>query len=523
VSSPAPISSPASARRLTGSVTPRLWTPPLRDLTDPAASLGHEWIRWADEALGAPFDPWQRWVAVHAGELLADGRPRFRRILLLVARQNGKTHLPSVLAGYWSLVDQRPYILGTSTKLEYAKLAWLRAVELLERAPALRRWVPARRRSWLRFSNGETSWSLPGSQYRIAAANDEAGRSLSLDALIMDELRQHTDRSAWSAAIPAMQARPWAQAWMPTNAGDATATVLNEERAAALRFIETGAGDARTGIFEYSSPDGASPDDPEALAAANPQLGARIELEELLGQARTAMDIGGDTLARWLTEVHCRYVPLLDPAVDMAAWAAELAPVDLVPLRHRLALGVDVSPDQLHATAVAAAAVDDRVVAVDVAGSWTGAGAADQLQTALPDLVARLRPRMVGWMPGGPAASVAAALADRNARGQRRRAWPPPGVRVAALTADVPAVCMSLANDVKTWRIVHPDDPLLLAHLTAAQRAWRGAQWVFDRPRSGGHVDAAYALAAAVWLARTMPAPVGAPRVITADDLTGDV
>ena len=43
----------------------------------------------------------------------------------------------------------------------------------------------------------------------------------------------------------------------------------------------------------------------------------------------------------------------------------------------------------------------------------------------------------------------------------------------------------------------------------------RGDAWVFSR-RGEGHVDAAYATAGAVHLARTMRTPVGRPRLIVA-------
>src|ERR1700742_2146374 len=79
-----------------GSITPRLWTRPLRRLT-PQTSYGFRVIWFAAVVLGQPLDPWQQWLVIHLGELLPDGRPRFRRVLVLVARQNGKTHLCKVL------------------------------------------------------------------------------------------------------------------------------------------------------------------------------------------------------------------------------------------------------------------------------------------------------------------------------------------------------------------------------------------------------------------------------------------
>src|SRR5689334_19115868 len=95
---------------LKGSVTPRLWTRPLRPLT-PGTSYGFAVIDFARDVLGTPLDPWQQWVVIHAGELLEDGRPRFRTVLLLVARQQGKTTLLKVLSLFWLYVECHPLIL----------------------------------------------------------------------------------------------------------------------------------------------------------------------------------------------------------------------------------------------------------------------------------------------------------------------------------------------------------------------------------------------------------------------------
>jgi phage terminase large subunit-like protein len=70
---------------------------------------------------------------IHAGELLPDGRPRFRTVLVLVARQNGKTHALKVLGLYWQFVEMWPLILGMSTNLDYAREAWEKACSSLSR------------------------------------------------------------------------------------------------------------------------------------------------------------------------------------------------------------------------------------------------------------------------------------------------------------------------------------------------------------------------------------------------------
>jgi hypothetical protein len=74
--------------KLVGCVQPRLFTPPLRPLNR-RTSLGYECADF-QEIAGEPYLPWQRWTAIHALELLQGGGFRFRIVVILVARQNGK-------------------------------------------------------------------------------------------------------------------------------------------------------------------------------------------------------------------------------------------------------------------------------------------------------------------------------------------------------------------------------------------------------------------------------------------------
>src|SRR5882724_11041178 len=100
---------------LLGKAEPRLCTPSLRELTR-ETSYGFEVIDFARE-IGHPLLPWQKTAVVRGGELLPDGRPRFRIVVLLVSRQNGKTELPVVLSAFWQFRQKVPLILGTSTQL----------------------------------------------------------------------------------------------------------------------------------------------------------------------------------------------------------------------------------------------------------------------------------------------------------------------------------------------------------------------------------------------------------------------
>lgn len=505
---------------LLGSTYPRRYTPPLVSgpagpcgcgcALTPETSYGFGVVEFAAEILRRPFYPWQRWLVIHAGELLPDGRPRFRKLLVLVARQNGKTHVLVVLSLYWMFVEMVSLVLGTSTNLDYARESWEKAVQLAEEIEELWDDVPAR--GGVRRANGEQTFTtVYKSRYKIATSDRKGGRSLTVARLILDELREHHSWDAWNAAYNAMNAEAHAQAWAITNQGDARSVVLKSLHAEALAVIEGGRGDLRLGLFEWSAPDGSEPDDVQAIAAANPLLGYLIVLEDLLAEARRAKRNGGDELAQFLTEVLCIVVTNLDPAINEANWLAGHVPGDLSKVRDRVVMVVDVSMDQKHAVAVAGAVLDDGRVRLDAVRAWSGPEAMNELRTQLPALVAKVKPKKFGWFPSGPAAAIAADLRKPKADGTP--AWAPVGVEVEELKADVPAICMGLAEQVDSGQVVHSNDPLLNAHNTGAAKLKQGDVWRFTR-RGAGHCNGAYASAGVVYLARTLPLGLPEPEVV---------
>lgn len=496
---------------LKGHTVPRIWTPPLRDLTR-ETSYGYAVIDFARDVLNEPLDPWQEWIAIHAGELLEDGRPRFRTVLILVARQNGKTHLLKVLALYWLFVETVALVVGMSTNLDYARESWEKAVEMIEGSDLLSSLMPVDRNGGIRRANGEQQITTSEKcRYKIAASNRRGGRSLSIDRLILDELREHRDWSAWDAAIPAMNARPAAQAFAISNQGDDTSVVLDSLRDSAIEFINTGEGDRRLGLFEYSAHEGADVLDPDGWAAANPNLGRRLDVDTIAGPAARAKAAGGEQEAGFRTEVLCQRVKALDAAIDPGRWAEAKNVGALDDLKDRLAACIDVSPDGQHATLAVAATNGDGVTRVEVVSEWSGITALDALRRDLPGWIKKVRPKTLGWFPGGPAASLAADMAAGGTRGGIADI---PGLTVAGIKAEVAAVCMGFAEQVDSGVLLHSGQAGLDLHVLSASKLRTGDVWRFSR-RGDGQCDAAYAAAGAVHLARTLPKSVGRIRIIT--------
>lgn len=486
-----------------GKLRPRLWTQPLRRLS-PESSYGYRVIAFARDVLGEPLDPWQQWLVIHAGELLPDGRPRFRQLLVIVARQNGKTHLLKVLTLYWMFVEKWPLIFGTSTNLDTAGETWQESVDMALDTPALNRKLPPGPRRGVRLANGQqTLRTVDRCRYKIGAVNRKGGRGFRIDRLVGDELREHRTWTGYMAAYGAMNARPHGQAWFITNQGDARSVVLTSLRTNALAFLADGVGDERLGIFEWSAPPGTHPMDMDGWAAANPQLGRRVDHDTIRGLAVRVAKPGADLeeLAGFLTEYLCMPVAQLDPALDVGAWQARcLEPGTLEGLR--VSLCMDLSPDGLHATVAAAAVLEDGRVRVETIASTEGVDAVEKLRALLPGLVAAVRPVSVGWFPDGPAAALDAEMRDRRKAG--RRGWPPRGVKVAELRTESSAVCMGFALAVANGRIAHSGQRDLDVQAEQAEKLYTGDRWVFTR-RGAGHVDAVYAVAGAAHLARTAP------------------
>ena len=491
---PSPRSMNSEPAVLLGSVTPRLFTPPLRNLT-PETSYGFDVIDFARDVCGTPLDPWQEWTVIHLGELLPDGRPRFRTALVLAARQNGKSLLGKVLVKYWLVVDQVSLVLNTSTDRSYAKRFWSQIIEELKLNPHLQD-LP---RS-VRLTLGEESLKVEGSEHIFAANNGNAARSTTLHRWLCDELREHTSWACWSSATNAMNAVPDAQVVVLTNQCDDTGVVLDSLRDAALEYINTGIGDPRLGLIEYSAPDGCDPADPMGLAMANPNLGYRVDFDALMGSALRAKAAGGKELSDFSTEVLCQRVHLLDPAIDPTAWetCGTDSPIDLAEHREKVALCLDVSLDGSHAT-LAAAAVIGGLVHVEVVRAWDGYGCTKALREELPAIVEKVQPRVMGWMPYGPAASVAADVSDRKVRG-----WPPRRVKIEEIKSEITQVTMGFAELVSTNGVRHPKDDMLTSHINSSTRLWRGDSWVFQR-RGKSAIDGTYAVAGAIHLARTLP------------------
>src|SRR5262249_23766999 len=158
-----------------GRTIPRLWTPPLRPLNR-RTSDGYDVADFA-AGRGHPLIPWQRWTAIHALELLPDGSYRFRIVIVIVARQQGKSDLKREISLWKMYMNPRMRVLGVAQEVGLAREQWNLCQDSIHEDPTL-----AAEFDRARNVNGdEMFWLKNKARYAIKAASRKAGRGGSND------------------------------------------------------------------------------------------------------------------------------------------------------------------------------------------------------------------------------------------------------------------------------------------------------------------------------------------------------
>lgn len=339
-----------------GHAEPRLGTPPLRPLTS-HTSLGFEVIEFAEEVLGVTLYPWQRVLLIRALELRRNGQYRFRSIMVLVARQQGKTTLASVLAAWWLYVDSARHpervpplkfkVVGVAQTLDIAKEPWNTVKVWADPAPDTDEdeelAIQSLQQATARVVDTNGSLSIVArsrAHYEIRAAKNARGKPAA--RVLMDEMREQKDWTGWNAVSQTTKSFWNGMLIGFSNAGDASAVVLKKQRNAGLediaawrKYVEAGlmtaeeyanGNDVSTGLLEWSAPDGCAKNDVDGILAANPSIGYGV-----MTVASAIADIRKMTDAGYRTEVLCQWVTaLVNSFISVRDWTAlEQAPADI--------------------------------------------------------------------------------------------------------------------------------------------------------------------------------------------------
>lgn len=499
-----------------GSETPRIYTPPLRKLT-PKTSLGFSVIEFASEVLDLELLPWQKWLLIHMLELLPDNSMRFRYVVVLVARQNGKSTLSVVLALWFMYVYGFKLILGTAQDLDTAEEVWQQAVNLVTELddddnPVRPELYDLHER--IVMVNGKKSLELKtGERYKVKAASRRGGRGLSGDLVNLDELREHQSWDAWGAITKTTMARAMALILAWSNAGDAASVVLrylrkmahatlgdpdglNADEAPAIPDDEDDElaldDDDSLAIFEWSAPPGCDVRDRAGWAQANPSLGYTITERAIASSCKTDPE--------WVfrTEVLCQWSDgTLDGPFPAGSWESTLDSDSTVAEDAQIVSCLDLSWNRSTAHIGIAGNREDGIGHVEIVASRAGT------DWVVPWYTDETKPHRKEWpvviQVGSPAWSLAEPLREA-------------GVTVVEWKGnDIPAGCGSFYDAVAPPvpdeddeirpppRLRRLSQPLLdLAASTAATRPL-GDAWAWDRKRSPHDAAPLVAVTGAYW------------------------
>ena len=341
-----------------GFTEPRIYTKPLRELT-PETSRGFECIAFAESVLRINLLPWQRWLLVSLLELKPDGTLRFRKGLVIIARQQGKTLMAAVLAAFFLYVDSVRWpelvqprdfvVVGAAQKLDIAMKPWTQ----------VRRWggpddprigiahdrVPLLQAGTRmpRTSNGETELvTHEGAAYRPRTF--DGARGYSSARLLLDELREQYDYEGWSAIEKSATAMFDSLLLAFSNAGTHRSVVLRDVREIAHESVDK--PEAQWFVAEWSAPPDAPLDDPAAFAQANPSAGYLPGMT-IAGLMQTAAEAKNKSVER--IEVLCQWVTQgVEPHIEPVDWKAlQVPPADLrISKDARTVWAVDTSHDR---------------------------------------------------------------------------------------------------------------------------------------------------------------------------------
>ena len=334
---------------MNGVTQPRIFTPPLRKLNQ-STSLGYACIEYAEKVLRKELYPWQKFALIHAleiaGSLKGKWTFRFRTVLFLISRQNGKTVLSEVIASFFLNMLGVESVFGTSLSLDKAEEVWEAVIRDQEDIPDLSQDIERVSRT-----NGNKRLILTdGRQYKVGAPTRRAGRGDSNDLVMLDEIREHRDWETWSAAAASTVAKPNGIIMCFSNAGDPDSIVLRQLRSQAVAAIDGkeaqnfgGEVDSKSlGLFEWSAPDGAKTDDMKALAQANPALGYGLLTERALMSNRSTFPEN-----KFRSECMCQQVETILPQpFPDGAWDACLDMASNIPLESDVYFGIDLSEDR---------------------------------------------------------------------------------------------------------------------------------------------------------------------------------
>lgn len=229
----------------------------------------------------------------------ANGKRRFRRSYMSMARQNGKTFTNGILGTYTAGFSGYKHgkLFTVATKKRQARLAWEEMAKFIKIDPDLNELFAVKDYKSLIHAHD--------TECTIEALSKEAGLDDGFRAIFasIDELHQHKDNKVYKAIYNGTRSLPETLISMITTRGDKLNSFCKEMDDYAIKVLQglTSAPDMFVDI--YCLDEGDDIWDEKNWIKANPFLCRDPEKVETLRQdAKTAKEMGGSELADFITK-----------------------------------------------------------------------------------------------------------------------------------------------------------------------------------------------------------------------------
>jgi phage terminase large subunit-like protein len=449
---------------LIGSTEPRIHTPLLKgnSKVDEVADLA--------EKIGLPLIPWQRFVLQDLLSTDESDNWRKKTALVLVARQNGKTHLARMLILSHLFLWGSKNVLGMSSNRNMALDTFRQVAYTIEDNQFLKDQVRQ-----IRLANGQESISLlNGARYEIAAATRDAPRGKTADFLYIDELREWSEE-AFTAALPVTRARPNSMTLMTSNAGDGFSTVLNDLVERCKSYPPE-----NLGYYEYSAPQHCKIHDKKAWAMANPALGHLITEQTLEESVST------NSIEATRTEMLCQWVDSTQsPWVYGSIEACSDSTLE-IPVGPQTIMAFDIAPTR-RSGALVMGQLKDGKIAVGLAQLWHSDIAIDEIKMAsdINEWARKYHPHVICF--------------DKYATQTVATKLEQSGWRLEDCSGQkFYQACSDLANALAQNTLIHSGQQDLVQHLNNCATKTSDFGFRIIRRKSSGEVTAAISLAMVV-------------------------
>ena len=477
---------PKRVQPLRGATEPRVHSPLLKGKSRAGEVLEMITRLKMDELM-----PYQKFVLNQMLMVNKKNQYRIKTALLLISRQNGKSHLGRVRI-IWGMFygGEKKLIIMSANRatslMLFREIAWI-----IESTPELKAMTKA-----IRYANGgERIELLNGATLDVISDNSSSPRGRTADFLWIDEIREISE-DGYKAAVPVTRARANAQTFLTSNAGDHFSSVLNGLVERAKDYPpET------FGYYEYSAPQYCKIDITSdwfwrnAVAPSNPALGYIItkdSIEEAIAtnpieQTRT------ETLCQWIDSLqspwpHGVLEETSDNTLEMAVGAYTV-------------FAFDVSPSRRNGSLVAGQLLPDGRIGIGILETYSSQMAIDELKMAasIKAWCDIYKPRLVCFDK-----YATQTIADRL-------------TQAGVMCEDVSGqqfykACGDLLEGLVNHRVVHNGQAELIQQMNNCAAKVNDSAWRIIKRKSAGDISAPIGLAMVV-SKLMLPAPK--PQIIT--------